>query len=158
MIGGNSGNYGSQIFHNEILYAKVAEDGILTETEKDGKLSTWHYASTSLHVQLIDHASVSIGRYIFVLGGRDGVEGSDDNKEEFNKFKEVVYFYIDNTGDLQSLQRAGDLPEHLFHHAAVADINTADNSINIYVTGGAGGNTANPDNRKNTVHHFRATQ
>ncbi|MEK6561054.1 MAG: hypothetical protein AABZ07_04900, partial [Nitrospirota bacterium] len=153
----NSGNYGSQIFHNEILYAKVADDGILSETEKDGKRSTWHYASRSLPLQLIDHASVSIGRYIFVLGGRDGVEGNDD-KEEYNKSKDIVYFYIEDTGDLQSLQKDVDLPEPLFHHAAVADINTAANSINIYVTGGAGGNTADPDNRKNTVHHFRATQ
>ena len=157
VIGGNSGNYGSQIFHNEILYAKVAEDGILTETEQDGILSTWHYASASLHEKLIDHASVSIGRYIFVLGGRNGVEGSND-EEEYKKFKEVVYFYIDDTGDLQSLQRSVDLPEPLFHHAAVADINIAADPINFYLTGGAGGNTADPDNRKNTVHHFRSTQ
>ncbi len=157
VIGGNSGNYGSQIFHNEILYAKVAEDGILTETEKDGIRSTWHYASASLHDKLIDHASVSIGRYMFVLGGRNGVEGSND-EEEYKKFKEVVYFYIDDTGDLQSLQRIVDLPEPLFHHAAVADKNITANSISIYLTGGAGGNSAYPDNRKNTVYHFKATQ
>ncbi len=157
IIGGNSGNYGSLEFHDEILYAKIADDGILAVTEKDGKPSTWHYASRSLPLQLIDHASVSTGRYIFVLGGRDGVEGND-YKEEYNKSKDIVYFYIDDTGDLQSLQRSVDLPEPLFHHAAVADKNIAADPINFYVTGGAGGNTANPDNRKNTVHHFRSVQ
>ncbi len=156
VIGGNGGNYGSQVFHHEILYAKIADDGILSQAENDGKLFTWHYASKSLPLQLIDHASLSIGRYLFVLGGRDGVESNDD-KEDYRKVKEIIAFYIEDGGDLQLLQRYVDLPEPLFHHSVAADNNMTD-SLNIYITGGAGGNTADPDNRKNTVYHFSATQ
>lgn len=162
VIGGNSGSYGSQEFRKEIVYAKIAEDGILSETMKNGQLSTWHHASNSLPEQLIDHASVSTGSHIFVIGGRSGVESSNyeedpknfiDN-EDYKKFKEVVFFRIDDTGDLQPLQRCADLPLPLFHHAAVTDINTLDESINIYVTGGAGGDTAIQTNRKNTVYYI----
>lgn len=155
VIGGNGGNYGSQVFHHEILYAKIAEDGILSQTEKNGTLSTWHFASRSLPFQLIDHASLSIGRYVFVLGGRDGVDTSDD-KEGYNKAKEIISFYIEDGGDLQLLERYVDLPEPLFHHAVAADNNVTD-SINIYVTGGVSGNTADPVNRKNTVYHFSSS-
>ncbi len=157
VIGGNSGSYGSQVFHHEILYAKIADDGILSETEKDGKNSVWHYSSGFLPKKSIDHATAVAGRYIFVLGGRDGVE-SNDEEEYYNKYKEVVYFNIYDTGDLQPLQRYVDLPIPLFHHAAVADINESDNSINIFVTGGAIGNTADEDNRKDSVYYLTDVQ
>lgn len=157
VIGGNSGNYGSQIFHHEILYAKIADDGILTDTEKNGENSVWHYSSGFLPKKSIDHAATVAGRYIFVLGGRDGVEGNDD-KEYYSKYSEVVYYNIYDTGDLQPLQRYADLPIPLFHHAAVADINKSDNSIIIYVTGGAVGNTADENNRKDSVYYLTDIQ
>ena len=157
VIGGNSGSYGSQVFHHEVLYAKIAEDGILSQTETNGKLSTWHFASKSLPLQLIDHASVSTGRYIFVIGGRDGVEGNNDYVEEYHKSNNIISFYIEDSGDIQLLQRYIDLPEPLFHHAAAADTNET-GTVNIYITGGAGGNTAEPENRKNSVYHFSAAQ
>ena len=166
VIGGNSGSYGSQEFHKEILYAKIAQDGILIDTIKNGKLSTWHYASSSLPEKLIDHATVSTGNHIFVIGGRSGVESENTegdikdfvDKEDYKKFKEVVFFRIDDTGDLQPLQRSADLPLPLFHHAAAADTNTLDESINIYVTGGASGDTAIQTNRKNTVYYLKIQQ
>ena len=147
VVGGNSGGFGSQVFHNEILYAKIANDGIL---------SPWKYSSKVLPVQLIDHATASLGRYIFVFGGRDG-DGGSDEKTPYNIYKNVIYYYIDDTGDLQSLQRLADLPAPLFHHAAAADINKLDNSINLYVTGGAGGNTDDQTNRKDTVYYITNT-
>ncbi len=153
VIGGNSGSYGSQIFRHEILYAKIAEDGILTETEKNGINSVWHFSSGFLPKKSIDHATAVAGRYIFVLGGRDGVEGNDD-KEPYSKYDDVISFNIYDTGDLQSLQTYDDLPIPLFHHAAVADINKSDNSIIIYVTGGAVGNTTYENNRKNSVYYL----
>lgn len=144
VIGGNSGDLGSQAFHNDIVYAKIESDGIL---------SPWKYSSRNLPVQLIDHATASFGRYIFVFGGRDG-DGGSDEKTKYNIYKNVIYYYIDDTGDLQPLQRLADLPVPLFHHAAVADINKLDNSINLYVTGGAGGNTEDKQNRKNSVYYL----
>lgn len=147
VIGGNSGDLGTQKFHNEILFAKIDSDGIL---------SPWQFSSRKLPVQLIDHASALLGRYIFVFGGRDG-DGGRDEQANYNIYSNVIYYHIDDTGDLQPLQRCNDLPEPLFHHAAVADINTAANSINIYVTGGAGGNTADPYNRKNSVYYLTTT-
>src|SRR3990170_773749 len=147
VIGGNSGGFASQVFHNEILYAKIESDGILSE---------WNYSSNKLPVQLIDHATAAHGRYIFVFGGRDG-DGGSDEKTPYNIYKNVIYYYIDDTGDLQSLQRLADLPAPLFHHAAVADINKLDNSINLYVTGGAGGNTDDQTNRKDTVYYITNT-
>ncbi len=156
VIGGNSGDIGTQTYHKEIMFAKIAKDGILSKSSKDGIMSTWHYASSSLPEQLIDHATVSTGGHIFVLGGRNSDDISDE-VENYRKFKEVYFFRIDDTGDLKQLQRWADLPEPLFHHAAVADINMTDASINIYVTGGAGGNTNEQTNRKNTVYNITAT-
>lgn len=147
VIGGNSGGFGSQAFHNEILYAKIESDGII---------SSWKYASKTLPVQLIDHATTSLGRYIFVFGGRDG-DGGSDEKTPYNIYKNAFYYYVDDTGDLQPLQRLADLPSPLFHHAAVADMNMTDNSMNLYVTGGAGGNTDDQNNRKNTVYYITNT-
>ncbi len=147
VIGGNSGGFGSQTFHNEILYAKIESDGII---------STWKQASNSLPVQLIDHATASLGRYIFVFGGRDGDGGSDETTP-YNVYNNVFYYYVDDTGDIQTLQSLASLPSPLFHHAGVADMNKLDGSINLYVTGGAGGNTDNQSNRKNTVYFITNT-
>lgn len=152
VIGGNSGDLGSQIFRNEIIYAKIENDGIL---------SNWKYSSEKLPVKVIDHATASQGRHIFVLGGRDGDGGAykDKNgvyKEEtkYNIFNKVMYYYINDTGDLQPMQILADLPVPLFHHAAVADINNSTSSINIYVTGGAGGDTEDKKNRNDKVYYL----
>ncbi|MBI5755892.1 MAG: Ig-like domain-containing protein [Nitrospirae bacterium] len=161
IIGGNSGKIGSpQKFHNEIYYAKIASDGILAETEDNGILSVWKHSSNSLPVQLIDHAAISADKYIFVLGGRDGDDEQDKNDEKtpYNIWDKVYLYTINDDGDLGVMNRYPDLPEPLFHHAAVADINKSDGSIkNIYVTGGAGGNTWLQENRKSSVYYLTDT-
>ncbi|OGW43338.1 MAG: hypothetical protein A2132_06415 [Nitrospirae bacterium RBG_16_43_11] len=152
VIGGNSGDTGSQIIHNEIIYAKIDNDGILFP---------WEYSSGVLPVGVIDHATASQGRHIFVIGGRDGDGGAYKDeygvyKEEtkYNIFNKVLYYYISDTGNLQPMQRLADLPVPLFHHAAVADINNSTSSINIYVTGGAGGDTEDTNNRNDKVYYL----
>ena len=152
VIGGNSGDLGSQIFHNEILYAKMENDGIL---------SPWTYSSTALPDKIIDHATASLGRHIFVLGGRDGDGGAYKDKDgvykeetKYNIFNKVLYYYISDTADLQPMQRLNDLPVPLFHHAVVADIDNLTSSINIYVTGGAAGDTEDNNNRSNKVYYL----
>ena len=52
------------------------------------------------------------------------------------------------------MQRLADLPVPLFHHAAVADINNLTSSINVYVTGGAAGDTKDKNNRNNKVYYL----
>jgi len=153
IMGGNSGDLGSQIFHNEIIYAKIENNGIL---------SNWNYSSTVLPDRVIDHAAASQGRHIFVLGGRDGDGGAykDKNgvyKEEtkYHILNKVIYFYINDSGELQQMQRLADLPVPLFHHAAVADINNLTSSINIYLTGGAGGDTEDQNNRSDKVYNLQ---
>ncbi|MBI5192502.1 MAG: Ig-like domain-containing protein [Nitrospirae bacterium] len=152
VIGGNSGDLGAQLFHNEILFSKIAVDGIP---------GPWSYASNNLPVPLIDHAAVSLGRYVFVLGGRDGVEvcqqgtpGKDQVcTHPYNKFPDVYQYFVNDAGDLELVnygQPLPSLPVPLFHHAAVADIVSG----NIYVTGGASGDTENPVNRHNEVYYL----
>ena len=152
VIGGNSGDIGTQAFHNEILFSKIAPDGIP---------GTWNVALNSLPVPLIDHAAVSLGRYVFVLGGRDGVEEckqGQPGKDQvcahlYNKFQNVYQYVVNDTGDLELVNNGQPLPSlplPLFHHAAVADNITG----NIYLTGGAGGDTENPINRHNEVYYL----
>lgn len=145
IIGGNSGAIGAmggtQTFHREICFAKISDDGIPYE---------WKLASNTLIAPLIDHTSVASGRYIFVLGGRN----ADDNWPNRKIYSNVYYFFIDGNGDLELARAYPDMPVPLFHHAAVADKNTVDDSINIYVTGGATGDTEEQENRKDTVYYL----
>ncbi|MCC7201149.1 MAG: Ig-like domain-containing protein [Nitrospirae bacterium] len=152
VLGGNTGDAGYQLFHNDMIYAKMEYDGIL---------SPWKYSTNVLPLRLIDHATASHGRHIFVLGGRDGDGGAYIDKNgvyheysTYNIFNDVFSYFIEDTGDLQLVQIVPDLPVPLFHHAAVADINKSDNSINVYVTGGAGGDTEYESNRKNSVYYI----
>lgn len=153
VIGGNSGDLGTQAFRNEILFSKIAPDGIP---------GTWNVALNSLPVPLIDHAAVSLGRYVFVLGGRDGVEEckqGQPGKDQvcahlYNKFQDVRQYFVNDAGDLELVNYGQPLPSlslPLFHHAAVADNITG----NIYLTGGAGGDTENPINRHNEVYYLK---
>lgn len=151
VIGGNSGGIGSQSFHNEIYYAKIGSDGILYETESN--IPVWKRATNNLPVQLIDHAATAVGRHIFVLGGRDG-DGGFEEKDKYNIYRKVYYFTIDVDGDLRPLQIYPDMLTPLFHHAAVADINTSTGKINIYVTGGASGDTEYPENRGDSIYYL----
>lgn len=140
IIGGNSGAIASQVFHREIYYAKIS---------KDGFPSNWKRAANVLPAELIDHAAVAMGRYIFVLGGRN----RDDNWA-YTPYSNVYYYVINNFGDLEEpLKRYPSMPTPLFHHAAVADNSTA----NIYVTGGVAGDTGQEENRKNTVYYLIET-
>lgn len=141
IIGGNSGEIGIQVFHHEILYSKIAADGIP---------GTWTPASNNLPVPLIDHSAVSLGRYIFVLGGRNGDE---DSVPVYRSFPDVYQYFVNDTGDLELVnygQPLPSLPVPLFHHAAVAD----NASGNIYVTGGASGDTEKPVNRHNEIYYL----
>lgn len=149
VIGGNSGGIcGPQAFHREIYYAKI--------NATDGITGRWILASNILPVQLIDHATVAIGRYLIVLGGRDG----DDNWPH-KIYPDVYCYYITDTGDLDllkgSLAMPTTLPLPLFHHAAASDKITATGVINIYVTGGASGDTEKPENRKDSVYFLVKT-
>lgn len=139
IIGGNSGTIGSQSFHKEIHYSKIATDGI------PGK---WTLASKTLPVPLIDHAAVVAGRYLFVLGGRD----RDASWGKYNKYSSVYYFYIKDNGDIDGPSKYPDLPVSLFHHAVVSDI--WNDSIRLFVTGGAGGDTEDPGNRYDYVFYL----
>lgn len=145
IIGGNSGAVGStggyQTFHREIYYAKIADDGIPQD---------WKLASNILPVPLIDHAAVALDRYIVVLGGRD----KDDNWGSYRKYSRVYSYFIGDNGDLEPVKESAPLPEPLFHHTAVADKNSATGEIHIYVTGGAGGDTEEPENRKDSVYYL----
>jgi len=145
IIGGNSGALGStggtQTFHREIYYAKIDRDGIPQK---------WMPASSNLPVSLIDHAAVALDRYIFVIGGRNG----DDSWTNYKAYPNVYDYFIVDNGDLIQLNRISPLPEPLFHHAAVADKNSATGKIDIYVTGGAGGDTEDQGKRKDTVYYL----
>lgn len=135
IIGGNSGSIGSQSFHREIYYAKIAYDGFPYD---------WRPASNILPIQLIDHAAVVTDRYIYVLGGRDG-----DDSGPYHIYPEVYYYFIKDGGDLEPVKRYTPIPTPLFHHAAVADKSSA----NIYITGGAGGDTEKQENRMDRVYY-----
>ncbi len=141
IIGGNSGAIGTQSFHKEIYFAKIADDGIP---------NNWTLSSSFLPVQLIDHAATSAGRYIIVTGGRDG-----DDSVPHKIYPNVYIYFINNSGNLELLDSyTTTMPSPLFHHAAVADKNTATGAINIYVTGGAGGDTEQKENRKDSVYYL----
>ncbi|MBI5406998.1 MAG: Ig-like domain-containing protein [Nitrospirae bacterium] len=141
VIGGNSGAIGVQSFHKEIYYARIANDGIP---------SGWAPASSSLPVPLIDHAAVSAGRYIMVLGGRD----RDDNYPSYTVYPHVYYYFIKDNGDLELLNSYTIMPSPLFHHAAAADKDNATGTIHLYVTGGAIGDTGKQENRKDSVYYL----
>lgn len=145
IICGSSGDIGSQVFHREIYYAKIADDGLISS---DGFPSPWRPASSALPVQLIDHAAVAIDRYIFVLGGRNR-----DENWGYTPYSDVYYYFINDNGDMGPLRRYPSMPSPLFHHASVADNDTA----NIYVTGGAAGDTEKEENRKNSVYYLIKT-
>lgn len=148
IIGGNSGALGSkggtQTFHREIYYAKIADDGIPHE---------WKLASNILPGQLIDHAAIAVDRYLFVLGGRD----KDDNWDYYNKYSQVYYYFIGDNGDLEPVKKTSSLPVPLFHHAAAADKNYATGEFRIFVTGGAGGDTVEEANRRDSVYSYLLT-
>ncbi len=140
VIGGSSGAIGVQSFHKEIYYARIASDGIPFD---------WKLASSSLPIPLIDHAAVSAGRHVIVLGGRD----SDDNYS-YNIFPHVYYYFVKDSGDLELLNSFTTMPSPLFHHAAAADKDNAAGTIQLYVTGGAIGDTGTEENRKESVYYL----
>ena len=140
VIGGNSGSIGgTQVFHREIYYAKIAPDGILEE---------WKPSSNNLIKPLIDHASVIAGRYLFVLGGRNG-----DDTSGYTFYPDIKHYFINDNGELGPPSSYSPLPNALFHHSVAADNNTS----NIYVTGGAVGDTSTEENRKNSVFYLSKT-
>lgn len=141
VIGGNSGDLDTQEFHDTILYSKLAADGIP---------GPWKQASNNLSMPLIDHAAVSLNRYIFVLGGRSGDEVS---KSGYKAYSDVCYYFVTDTGDLGALNKELPMPTPLFHHTAVTD----NANGNIYVTGGASGDTEDSKNRHYDVYYLTKT-
>ena len=141
VIGGNSGAIGgTRTFHREIYYTKIAPDGIPDK---------WTLASNVLPVQLIDHATAVIdNRYLVVLGGRNG---DDSMPYEINPY--VYYYFINDNGDLSPVKVMPPMPALLFHLAAVADKTTG----NIYVTGGADGDTEKPEHRTDGIYYLFKT-
>ncbi len=139
IIGGNSGSIGSQVFHREIYYAPIWNDGIPGQ---------WQLASASLPVALIDHGATAVGEYLFVLGGRD----RDDSWGPYNVYTRAYVFHILDNGDLEMINRLPDLPVPVFHHGVVAEL--SNDILHVYVIGGAGGDTEDPANRYDTVFYL----
>lgn len=140
VIGGNSGDLDTQEFHDTILYSKIAADGIP---------GPWKQTSNNLPMPLIDHAAVSLDRYIFVFGGRGG---DDSSKSGYKAYSDVYYYSVNDTGDIEVLNKELPMPSPLFHHTAVTDTNG-----NIYVTGGASGDTEDTKNRHDDVYYLTET-